>query len=270
MLRFLIPNAITCLSIAMACVAIGRAAAGDFRAAGWWILYCTLSDKLDGIAARRLKATSAFGMQLDSLADLVAFGVAPATLIYAFARAHPELGWDDGWRAAALPAIGVAYVVCAAVRLARFNVIAETPGTAKLFFGIASTFSGGWLAALTVLAIKYGDPAWGGATAGDPRLLGSARIDALGGALPWAMAACAFLMVSNLRVPKLGKTRWLITDIIVIGNLLICYCVGMARRLPDYLVACGIAYFVMSIGYSLSPTARAVKPPPLIALPPRS
>jgi CDP-diacylglycerol--serine O-phosphatidyltransferase len=264
MIRFLIPNAITCMSIAMAGVAIGSAVVGDFRSAAWWILYCTITDKLDGIAARALKATSAFGVQIDSLADLVSFGVAPATVVFSFVRAHPELGWSTGWRAMALPAFALGYLICAAVRLARFNVTTETPGMSRLFFGVPSTFSGGWVAAVLATVIKYGEPTWGGAAAGDWRMLGGVRLDAVAAALPWILAACGFLMVSNLRVPKIGKTPWLATTVLVLGNLLFCYGVGLTRRLPEYLTACGIAYFLISIGYHFSPTARSVQRPRLL------
>jgi CDP-diacylglycerol--serine O-phosphatidyltransferase len=87
--------------------------AGDFRRAAVLILVANLLDVLDGRVARLTRTTSRFGIEYDSLADLVAFGVAPAVLAYRWALGP----WGDlGWLAASL------YVVCGALRLARFNV----------------------------------------------------------------------------------------------------------------------------------------------------
>ena len=131
MIRYLLPNAITSASIVFGVLSIHASIAGHWQVAVWWALYCVLFDKLDGFVARALRATSSFGMQLDSLADLVAFGVAPAVLIHGFFSAHPELGWTSGWRVTALSALSVGYIVCAAIRLARFNVITGETGLGK-------------------------------------------------------------------------------------------------------------------------------------------
>src|SRR5258706_16081804 len=128
MIRYLVPNAITAASIAFGALSLQASVAGRPVEAAWWILYCVFTDKVDGLVARRLKATSAFGMQLDSLADVIAFGVAPATAPYAFLAAHPEIGWSTGWALWAMRGIAIGYVICTAVRLARFNVISDTPG----------------------------------------------------------------------------------------------------------------------------------------------
>ena len=85
-------------------------------------LYGTLTDRLDGAAAKALKASSEFGVQFDSLADLAIFGVAPPAVFYAFYAAHPALGWSTPLGRAALVALCVAWTLATAVRLARFNV----------------------------------------------------------------------------------------------------------------------------------------------------
>ena len=86
---------------------------GEYLQAAIFIILAHLLDGLDGYVARLTKTTSQFGVELDSLADLVSFGVAPAVLVYYWALV-PWGTW--GWLAACL------YVVCGALRLARFNV----------------------------------------------------------------------------------------------------------------------------------------------------
>jgi CDP-diacylglycerol--serine O-phosphatidyltransferase len=93
--------------------AAGSAAANRYQMAAYMILLAQLCDMLDGRIARLTRATSSFGVQYDSMADLIAFGVAPGFLVYTWALS-PWGRW--GWLAA------TAYVACAALRLARFNV----------------------------------------------------------------------------------------------------------------------------------------------------
>ena len=125
--------------------ALQEAVAGRPRSAAWWGLYCVLCDKLDGFVARAVNASTEFGMQLDSLADFLSFGVVPATLFYSFYSRVPGAGWSTGGALLGLRLICVAYVVCAAARLARFNVIADVKGADRFFFGMPTTFAGGML-----------------------------------------------------------------------------------------------------------------------------
>jgi CDP-diacylglycerol--serine O-phosphatidyltransferase len=110
---YLLPNLITTGSLFAGFYAIVAAIDGRFRAAAIAILVSLVLDGLDGRVARMTKSTSGFGMQYDSLADLVAFGVAPGILVYLWALKPYE---QFGWVAAFL------FVVCGALRLARFNV----------------------------------------------------------------------------------------------------------------------------------------------------
>jgi CDP-diacylglycerol---serine O-phosphatidyltransferase len=86
---------------------------GEYYQAALFIIFANILDGLDGMIARLTKTTSQFGVELDSLADLVSFGLAPAVLVYYWALV-PWGTW--GWLAACL------YAVCGALRLARFNV----------------------------------------------------------------------------------------------------------------------------------------------------
>jgi CDP-diacylglycerol---serine O-phosphatidyltransferase len=110
---YLLPNLITTGSLFAGFYAIVAAMDGRFYAAAWAILIALILDGLDGRIARLTQSTSGFGVQYDSLADLVAFGVAPAILVYLWALKDFK---QFGWAAAFL------FVVCGALRLARFNV----------------------------------------------------------------------------------------------------------------------------------------------------
>lgn len=129
-LRKLIPNVITLLALCMGLTAIRMAIEGRFDLAVYAIIVAAILDSLDGRIARMLKSTSRFGAELDSLADFVNFGVAPAVLLYNWALVDLR---SAGW-------IGVLiFSLCCALRLARFNVAMERPGpawTANFFVGI--------------------------------------------------------------------------------------------------------------------------------------
>lgn len=120
---YLLPNMLTTISMFLGFLAMVWAATGRFEAAGMAILVSALMDGLDGKVARLTHTASEFGVQYDSLADLVAFGLAPAFLL-----------WH--WQLCLLGRVGIAaafiYTACGALRLARFNVGVST--TSKRFF----------------------------------------------------------------------------------------------------------------------------------------
>ena len=109
----LVPSFITLLALASGITAIRFAMNGDWTSAVAFIIASMIFDMLDGRAARMLGADSRFGAQLDSLADLVSFGVAPALILYMWSL--NQIG-DRGWIAA------LVFCAASAVRLARFNV----------------------------------------------------------------------------------------------------------------------------------------------------
>ena len=80
-LRYGIPNSITAASLLLGLGSIVTGMFGNLELAGWMIVWCGLLDVMDGLAARLLKAESNFGAEFDSMADLVAFGVAPGMLM---------------------------------------------------------------------------------------------------------------------------------------------------------------------------------------------
>jgi CDP-diacylglycerol--serine O-phosphatidyltransferase len=116
--RTLVPNVITLLALCAGLTAIRLSVEDRLEWALAAIVFAAMLDGIDGRVARMLKGTSRFGAELDSLADFVNFGVAPALILY-FWGLH-ELK-SAGWIAA------LTFAICAALRLARFNVMIEDP-----------------------------------------------------------------------------------------------------------------------------------------------
>ena len=117
-----IPNAISCLNLFCGCLSIVWAFSGRLDLAACWILAAAVFDFFDGFVARMLKAYSDLGKQLDSLADVVSFGVAPASIMYNLLLAsisQYEWAYPVGWLIAFS-----AYLIAvfSALRLAKFNI----------------------------------------------------------------------------------------------------------------------------------------------------
>ena len=116
--RFLLPNIITLLALCSGVTAIRLGIEGRFELAVGAVIIAVVLDAIDGRLARLLKGSSRFGAELDSLADFVNFGVAPAILVYIWSLHQlRNLGW--------IVALGLA--ICCALRLARFNVAIDDP-----------------------------------------------------------------------------------------------------------------------------------------------
>lgn len=118
-IRVVLPNLVTLLALSMGLTAIRYATEGKFDTAVTAVIAAAVLDGLDGRIARALKGTSRFGAELDSLADFVDFGVAPALLLYLWSL-HEIKGL--GWFAA------LVFAIACALRLARFNVTVDDPG----------------------------------------------------------------------------------------------------------------------------------------------
>jgi CDP-diacylglycerol--serine O-phosphatidyltransferase len=122
-----IPNFVTSLNLAAGFIAIIFAANGNLLTASWLILAAMIFDFFDGFSARLLKAYSEIGKELDSLADIVSFGVAPAFIIYkmlvpALHNTLPSAFGSGTNLVDILVYIPVLMPVCAALRLAKFNI----------------------------------------------------------------------------------------------------------------------------------------------------
>lgn len=117
-LRALVPNALTAAALCVGLTGIRFAIAGEFEKSVMAVILAGLLDGVDGRAARLLKAQSRFGAELDSLADAISFGVAPALIIYLWSlHALPSLGWFAA----------LAFAICCVLRLARFNARIDLP-----------------------------------------------------------------------------------------------------------------------------------------------
>jgi len=110
----LLPHLLTTANLAAGFYAIVKAGQGEFDRAAIALFFAAVFDGLDGRAARMARTSSRFGLEYDSIADTVSFGVAPAVLAFN-AGSYFELGWT-GW------VMAFTYTACAALRLARFNV----------------------------------------------------------------------------------------------------------------------------------------------------
>lgn len=148
---FILPNLFTASSIFCGLYAIFQAigiADDRFYRASIAILFAVVFDSLDGRVARLTKTQTAFGIQFDSLADLVSFGVAPAVLVYRWSLA------GSGWLGLA---VAFAYVTCGALRLARFNLLAASPNrSGQHFVGLPIPLAAAWLASLVLLHFRTG------------------------------------------------------------------------------------------------------------------
>lgn len=142
-LHRMIPNLMTLAAMAAGMTAIQYAFDDKWEQAVLAVLIAAILDTLDGATARLLKAQSEFGAQLDSLSDFLAFGVAPAIILYSWLL--QESG-KVGWIAV------IVYAACAALRLARFNVTQENlPAWKKGFFSGIPTPAGAGLSLLPLM-----------------------------------------------------------------------------------------------------------------------
>ncbi|MGE5454995.1 MAG: CDP-diacylglycerol--serine O-phosphatidyltransferase [Methylocystaceae bacterium] len=168
-----LPNAITLMNLVFGAISLICTFNNQFHQAAIMILLAVVMDSMDGKVARRLNAAGDFGKELDSLCDLVSFGAAPALLF--IADSVGSINGNTNLVHLGM-VIGVAYILCGAYRLARFNVL----NIHEYFVGMPITFAG-FIVALLYLSV--------------PGL--SVLVMML------IMALLAFFMVSRINVPKL-------------------------------------------------------------------
>lgn len=151
-ITLLFPNFVTLLALCIGLSAIRFALAGKWELAAASVITAAVLDGMDGRIARLLKATSDFGAQLDSLADIINFGVVPAVVLYLWTL-------DDlnrrGWAAVLF------FAVCCAIRLARFNSAIAQPKpawTEKFFVGMAAPMGACMSIFFMVLSFEFDNP----------------------------------------------------------------------------------------------------------------
>jgi CDP-diacylglycerol--serine O-phosphatidyltransferase len=184
-LRAMVPNAITAAALCAGLTGIRFAITGDFDRAVLAVVIAGMLDGIDGRIARLLKAQSRFGAELDSLADNVSFGVAPALILFLWSLNDlPRLGWFAA----------LAYAVACALRLARFNAridLADEPRkTAGFLTGVPAPVGAGLVFLPLYLWTVTDNEQFR-----DPWLVGV-----------W-LVAMAFLMISSVATLSWGKLR---------------------------------------------------------------
>ncbi len=230
-LRYSIPNSFTALSLLFGLGSIVSAQLGDLEFAAWLIVWCGLLDTMDGLAARLLKATSDFGAEFDSMADLVSFGVAPGVLVFNVGLELANVQLDTGQFWVLTLACGV-FVLAGAMRLARFNLGTHSPGHGW-FMGVPITAAGGGLLSSMVLVlIHHPDVA---------ELLPLHRY------LPIVMFMLAILMVSRLRFPKAVIRKSKIINAFMFVNIALIFYCGIFRVYPEYLLGIGVFLLIAGI-----------------------
>ncbi|HSK01966.1 MAG TPA: CDP-alcohol phosphatidyltransferase family protein, partial [Kofleriaceae bacterium] len=245
-------------------VSLWSAQHGDYSLAAWMIIYAVLTDRLDGLVARAVKGTSELGMQLDSFADFLNFGIAPAYLVLTFLTKRPDLPYAaGGWEHTALFIACGGYMLCAVFRLARYNVLSDDQIPTKIFFGFPTTLAGGMLVIWMLVLMKY-DPwvePFGGA-----KLFGDELVTPLWTwkYFPIAVAVMGYLMASRLPMPKIGMTKNKAVSAILLTLLLVGYVCGFAMRYPDLIFWMPTVWSIMFLFWGqASAKWRAMYPPPL-------
>jgi len=186
-LRAVVPNAVTALALCVGLTGIRFAIAGEWENAVYAIVAAGVLDGMDGRIARALKGQTRFGAELDSLSDVIAFGVSPAVILHLWALQHwPRLGWI----------FALAYAVCMALRLARFNAridAEEQPHKSAGFLTGVPAPAGAGLLLLPIYLWLASDRQW--TWLQDYRLVA-----------PWA-ALVAFLVISSVATFSWGSLR---------------------------------------------------------------
>lgn len=182
--RLVVPNLVTGANIAIGFCAVLAAAHGDYDLSVYLLVAAIFCDMFDGQLARRLRATSRFGQELDSLSDVLSFGAAPAFLVYMCLLR--DLGpWGV--------AVVVLYLMAGALRLARFNVVSDAHSKERKTLGVPIPVAAGYAMAVALMRD---------------------RIEPVAGAA--VIVLVALLMVSRVRLPAMKGSN-LVTWMLLVG-----------------------------------------------------
>lgn len=232
-----LPSGLTLANLFCGIFAIINASRGQFDFAGLLIVLGGVADALDGRVARATGSGSRFGSELDSLVDVITFGLAPAMIMY-FAVLNKE-GWE--WM------IVFFYVACAAIRLARFNV--EQAGRAKRYFhGLPSPAAG------MTLATYY----WfSQSTLYNETILAD---------LPWhfwlrfLMLALAFLMISNVSYPAVPTVGYKKLSQILGSIVVAVVVIGVIVLRKQFYFPALLGYVIYGVGKTVLFGLLGIKP----------
>lgn len=146
---YILPNIFTSLNLFCGFYSIVASINGDYAKAAWSILIAGIFDLLDGKIARATNTTSKFGVEYDSLSDLISFGLAPGLMIYLWALKPMDILGRTAWLAAFL------FMACGALRLARFNTHVGT-SSSDYFTGLPIPTAAGMNAAMVLICARLG------------------------------------------------------------------------------------------------------------------
>ena len=239
---FVLPNLFTVSSIFLGFYALvlcaGEAAPQQLYQAALAIFFAQFFDAFDGRVARMTKTQSDFGVQLDSLADVVSFGAAPALLVYKWALA--PLGFVGLF-------VAFSFAACGALRLARFNVLAARgdKGSSRFFVGLPIPLGAGAIVALVIAHYRQ----FGSTTNAASRI-----------PIALVVILLSFLMVSTIRYRTFKDLHLSRRSLALFAFLSIAgVAVGIATRASFVLVVYMAAYVALGIAESLLAKARPAR-----------
>ncbi len=197
----LIPGLMTLGNLCFGMMAILHVLTGQYTRAAWLMVVAAILDGLDGLVARATRSTSPLGLQLDSLADLVSFGVAPTLLMYRWTPIRQALPIAHSFAVA----MTLYYVACTALRLARFNVLSPSMDR-RYFIGLPAPGAG---SVLFTLPLMFSPP-----SPRSPVVI-----------VPFAlMGILGSLMISNIRYRSLKQLeihrRWPLASMATVALIL--------------------------------------------------
>ncbi len=247
-LRYILPNAFTSMNFLLGvfsiCWTTGAFAsfstADQIRMGAYFVILSALFDKLDGFAARLVNASSEFGAQFDSLADLIAFGLAPAFgVFFTYKMYAPD--WFQNHGLLMVVALAI-YVLCAAMRLAKYNAC-DSDTYHHHFSGLPSTFAGMVNATLIVFLNTKGVFADSSTFIFWVPLI--------------VFIVTGFLMVSPLFLPKLQPRKNKAFNMFQIVLIVLTYVAGLlfySEKVPfilEYVLILGTCYMLIGCGVGL-------------------
>ncbi len=251
-LRAVVPNAVTALALCVGLTGVRFAIAGEWENAIYAIVAAGVLDGMDGRIARALKGQSRFGAELDSLSDVIAFGVSPAIILHLWVlQTWPRIGWI----------FALAYAACMALRLARFNAridVEDQPHKSAGFLTGVPAPAGAGLLLLPIILWLASDGQW--------EWLRDYRI-----AAGWA-AVVAFLVISSVATFSWGSLR--LRRNVRLEAIVVIALIGAAVfSAPWETLSLAGAVYLLLIPFSIASYARvkrqrAAAAPPLPFLPP--
>ena len=237
-----VPNIFTCLNLLCGCIALTWIMKGHMTGASYLIFLAAFFDLLDGLSARLLDVHSPFGKELDSLADVVSFGVVPATMLYRFmSETEFYQSMPGGPIKSLVHFIPFLFAICAALRLAKFNIDTKQKTS---FLGMPTPSATLFVVALPFLKQHYENSLG--------QLLGSA---------PFLLAVTFFLsgmMVSKIPLfaLKFGSWSWKenIYQVILLALAVILIFLFSVAAIPFII----ILYIVLSVIQHLVSTKKSI------------